>query len=187
LPSMKQLFILVLAVTGTLFMAMMMQSQGRALVTCGTPGGIIDLEMAANPTAASKVLAEWRPVQCPDGGTGITVAIANTKLDFFFIPFYTLLFYMTSLILGQSLPGWAGRLGRWLRWCSVLAGVLDVVENLFMFGTFKGSITSMGTYSTAICAKIKFGLLAACLLYLLAGLGWLVFVKRARVIVNSEQ
>jgi hypothetical protein len=177
---MKQLFILTVAVAGTLLLAMMMKDQGAPLVTCNTPQGILNLEFAATPTATNRVLAEWRQVGCPSGD-GIAVARANTKLDFVFIAFYVLFFYMTSLILGQSLPGLAGKLGRLLRWGSVLAGALDAVENLFMFNTLHGNITSMGSFATALCAKIKFGLLAACLLYLLAGLGWLLFGKRTRL------
>jgi hypothetical protein len=89
------------------------------------------------------------------------------------------------LILGQSLPGSAGQLGLWLRWSSVLAGLLDVAENLSMFNTLQGNITDMGTYTTALCAKIKFGLLAVCLLYLLLGLVWLVFDKKAGIKVKG--
>lgn len=179
---MKQLFILIVAVAGTLLLAMMMRDQGGPLVTCNTPQGILNLEFAATPTAANAVVSEWQVAKCVNGPTLVATAIANTKLDFVFIFFYVLFFYMTSLILGQSLPGIVGKLGLWLRWGSVLAGLLDVLENLFMFNTLNGNITGMGTYATAICAKIKFGLLAACLLYLLLGLVWLVFNKKAKVI-----
>jgi hypothetical protein len=178
---MKQIFILIIAATGTLLLATLMKDQGAPLVTCNTPQGILNLEFAATPTSANAVVSEWQVAPCSNGRSLVTTAVANTKLDFVFIAFYVLFFYMTSLILGQSLPGIVGKLGLWLRWASVLAGLLDVVENLFMFKTLGGNITSMGTFATAICAKIKFGLLAACLLYLLLGLVWLLFNKKASV------
>lgn len=182
---MKQIFILIIAVAGTLLLATMMKDQGAPLVTCNTPQGILNLEFAATPTAAGAVVAEWQASRCNDGRTLVATAVANTKLDFVFIAFYVLFFYMTSFILGQSLPGFAGKLGLWLRWGSVLAGLLDVVENLFMFKTLQSNITGMGTYATALCAKIKFGLLAACLLYLLLGLVWLLFNKKAGIKVKG--
>jgi hypothetical protein len=178
---MKQLFILIIAVAGTLLLATMMKDQGAPLVTCNTPQGILNLEFAATPSSANEVLTAWQATPCNNGHTLVATAVANTKLDFVFIAFYVLFFYMTSLILSQSLPGTAGKLGLWLRWGSVLAGLLDVVENLFMFNTLQGNITAMGTSATAICAKIKFGLLAACLLYLLLGLAWLLFNKRSSI------
>lgn len=181
---MKQIFILIIAVAGTLLLATMMKDQGAPLITCKTPKGILNLEFAATPAAASSVVAEWQGSRCNDGHTLVETAVANTKLDFVFIAFYVLFFYMTSLILGQSLPGFAGKLGLWLRWGSVLAGLMDVVENLLMFKTLQGNITDMGTYSTSLCAKIKFGLLAICLLYLLLGLVWLVFNKKSAVTVK---
>lgn len=182
---MKQIFILIIAVAGTLLLAIMMRDQGAPLVTCNTPKGILNLEFAATPTAASSVVSEWQTSRCNDGRTLVATAIANTKLDFVFIAFYVLFFYMTSLILGQSLSGPAGKLGLWLRWGSVLAGLLDVAENLFMFNTLRGNITEMGTYATTLCAKIKFGLLAVCLLYLLLGLAWLLFNKRAKLLAQG--
>jgi hypothetical protein len=181
---MKQIFILIIATAGTLLLATMMKDQGAPLITCNTSMGILNLEFAATPSSANEVLTAWQATPCNDGRSLVAIAIANTKLDFVFIAFYVLFFYMTSLILGQSLLGMAGKLGLWLRWGSVLAGLLDVVENLFMFNTLQGNITGMGTYATALCAKIKFGLVAACLLYLLLGLGWLLFNRKAKLVLN---
>lgn len=180
---MKQLFILIIAVAGTLLLAMMMKDQGAPMVTCNTPQGIVNLEFAATPAQADSVLTPWRTEHCA-GKTVVDVAIANTKLDFVFIAFYVLMFYMTSLILGQSLPGIVGKLGKWLRWSSVVAGLLDIIENLLMFKALRGDITDLGTKYTALCAKTKFILLAICLLYLLVGLVWLLFSKKVSVKVT---
>jgi hypothetical protein len=177
---MKQLFILIVAATGTLLLTVLMSSQGRPLITCSTPQGILNLEFASTPVLAAAVLAEWKTETC-NGITGINTATTNTKLDFVFIAFYVLFFYMTSLVLSKSMPGLAGAAGALLKWGIVLAGICDVAENMFMFSTLSGNITATGTFCTSLFAKIKFVIVLACFFYLIAGVLWLLFSKKATV------
>jgi hypothetical protein len=177
---MKQLFIFIVALAGTLLLVVLMRDQGKPLISCNTPQGILNLEFASTPLLAQGVVNEWKTVTC-NNITNISTAITNTKLDFVFIAFYVLFFYMSSLILGQSLPGIAGIAGMLLKWGIVVAGILDIAENLLMFNTLNGSITVNGTFCTNLFAKIKFAIVLACFLYLLLGVLWLLFSKKAMV------
>jgi hypothetical protein len=181
--NMKQLFILVVALAGTLLLVVLMRDQGKPLTTCNTPQGILNLEFASTPALAQGVVNEWKTVTC-NNITNINTAIANTKLDFVFIAFYVLFFYITSLILSQSMPGIAGSAGMLLKWGIVAAGILDIAENLLMFNTLNGSITTNGTFCTSLFAKIKFAIVLACFLYLLMGVLWLLFSKKAKLVVQ---
>jgi hypothetical protein len=177
---MKQLFIFIVALAGTLLLVVLMRDQGKPLVTCNTPQGILNLEFASTPALAQGVINEWKTVTC-NNVTNINTATGNTKLDFVFIAFYVLFFYMSSLILSQSMPGMAGGTGALLKWGIVAAGVLDIAENLLMLNTLNGSITVNGTYCTSLFAKVKFAIVLACFLYLLIGVLWLLFSKKATV------
>jgi hypothetical protein len=177
---MKQLFILIVALAGTLLLVVLMRDQGKPLISCNTPQGILNLEFASTPALAQGVVSEWKTVIC-NNITNINTAITNTKIDFVFIAFYVLFFYMTSLILSQSMPGFAGGTGAILKWGIVLAGILDIAENLLMFNTLNGSITANGTFCTSLFAAIKFVIVLACFLYLLIGVLWLLFSKKANL------
>jgi hypothetical protein len=177
---MKQLFILIVALAGTLLLVVLMRDQGKPLVTCNTPQGILHLEFASTPALATAVLNQWKTETCR-GITNIDTAITNTTLDFVFIAFYVLLFYTTSLILSQSMPGFAGGTGALLKWGIVLAGLLDIAENILMLSMLKGNITTTGTYCTNLFAKIKFAIVLACFLYLIIGTAWLLFSKKAMI------
>jgi hypothetical protein len=183
---MKQLFILAVAIAGTLLLVVLMRDQGKPLISCNTPQGILRLEFASTPALASAVLTEWKTETCK-GVTGITTAVGNTKLDFVFIGFYVLLFYMTSLILSQSMPGFAGGTGALLKWAIVLAGILDIAENMLMLSTLGGNITTAGTYCTSLFAKIKFAIVLGCLLYLIIGVLWLLFSKKATIRLKGDR
>ncbi len=180
---MKQLFIFIVALAGTLLLVVLMRDQGKPLITCNTPQGILNLEFASTPALAQTVLDEWKTGTCP-GTTNVKTAAANTKLDFVFIAFYVLFFYMSSLILSQSLPGMAGGTGALLKWGIIAAGMLDVAENLLMLNTLNGNITVNGTYCTSLFATIKFAIVLGCFLYLLMGVLWLLFSKKAKLVVQ---
>jgi hypothetical protein len=180
---MKQLFIFITALAGTLLLVVLMRDQGKPLITCNTPQGILNLEFARTPAMAQAVLNEWKTAIC-SGKTLANTAITNTQLDFVFIAFYVLFFYMSSLILSQSMPGVAGVTGVLLKWGIVAAGALDIAENLLMLNTLSGNITVNGTYCTSLFAKIKFAIVLSCFLYLLLGVLWLIFSKRAKLFVQ---
>lgn len=143
------------------------------LRSAGGTGGVVALELALTPAQAMALIAAWP-------ADGIAVAQRALWLDFAYIALYTCgLAAACTLIARHGRGGWA-RWGRRLILAPVVAGVLDVVENINLLVVLNrvgsaGSAAALSPFTVvaAICAAVKFTLIAVTLLFLLAyGIHW---------------
>ncbi|HVE70149.1 MAG TPA: hypothetical protein VNI54_02185 [Thermoanaerobaculia bacterium] len=143
---------------GTVALSFYLTAQGKQLIRAGTPGAIVDLELAWTKTAAQSVIAKWANV--------LHVARRSIYVDFVFIVFYSLLLRMVCAAASQHLNGGWQRAGELLAWGMLVAGVLDVIENIGMLMMLNGNFAPVLIVS--IAAAVKFLLLAAGVVYILA-------------------
>lgn len=146
--------------TGTIMIMILLRMQGAPLETPDTPLGIVSLELADSKTATEKILARWSTV----GATA--AARTNILVDFIFIPFYALLFYTLCGSIAVRSDGFAALSGTAIAFACLMAGLLDVFENLLMLSSLKGWYNAGTTIMTASFAWVKFGLLAIASVYI---------------------
>ncbi len=137
-----------------------MRPSSACLVTPYTPLGIVDLELAFNSSRAELVVNTWRENQCNNSlslvSSGLAAAVLNIIIDFGFIAAYVWFFIVLTILSSRQSenPGWATGL---LVCVCLIFGSMDIIENLFMllFIYFQ----SLSTYTFALPAVIKFGLI----------------------------
>lgn len=137
-----------------------MRPSSACLVTPYTPLGIVDLELAFNLSRAELVVNTWRENQCNNSlalvSSGLAAAVLNIIVDFAFIAAYVWFFIVLTILSSRKSenPGWATVL---IVCVCLIFGALDIIENLFMllFIYFQ----SLSTYTFALPAVIKFGLI----------------------------
>ena len=144
-----------LLIMGTLML------QGSSLVNVESPQGIVSLELAGDGEKAADIVSAWEA----EGRT--ETALRNISLDFLFIPFYSILLYMACGTLATFKPSRPQRVGAWIAFGSLLAGLFDVLENVAMTAILRGmSGTGLAPVTSAL-ATAKQALLGAALAYIL--------------------
>jgi hypothetical protein len=122
--------------TGTVVLLILLRVQGSSLVNEQAPAGIVSFELAGSRTKAEAISSAWES----EGRT--KTALGNIRLDYLFIPFYSLFLYMSCGTLATGSSSRSRRPGVWIAFGSLLAGMLDVFENLVMSAQIKGGISN---------------------------------------------
>ena len=171
--------IIIFLFAGTLAVWLLMRWQGRSLeMPEHSPAGIVSLELSATPTVANQLLDAWK-------GDRIAVARKNIWLDFVFIFFYSWLYYtLCGNIAVRQNQLW-GRVGVLLAIGSMVAALLDVIENIFMLFTLDGMFNSFSLLATTSLASLKFFLLILATVYVLIG-SWILLKRRMRRINQNK-
>lgn len=137
----------------TAFFMLLLQIQGRHLITPQSPLGILSLEFSYTVSHAQTIVNHWNPAL--QGAFKI-----NMLLDFLFIPFYGLFLYSACGYFSvHYLAHWAQRLGVLLAFGSLMAMVFDVTENIAMIFSMFVATSSISTALTATMATLKFTLI----------------------------
>ena len=135
--------------------------QGASLVTTVSSKGIVDLEMATNPSQIRVLMDTW----------DLQVAKMNIWIDFLFIVSYVAFLAFAAESASANWKNQGMRIiGLTLARVAVVAGVLDIGENLLMLQTIAGNFTLISLQMTHYFATIKFTLAAIVLIYLLISL-----------------
>ena len=150
---------------GTLIMVIIMQYSGHPFISPTTPGGILSLEFADTKTKIQSIYDAWQATNIR-GRTNIAQARINTYWDFVFIFFYSALFFFWNWISAQN-PVNNKYLGKAAALLAIIAGTLDVIENLGMLKSLNGNILDATADMTSLCATIKFSLLGISVLILM--------------------
>ena len=145
----------------TLFLFLLLRLQGEGLIQPYANKGIVSLEFAYTAEKTAAVVEGWKA----DGL--LKKASNNILIDFLFIPFYSMLFYTLAGSISVRLDGKASSLGVLLAFFSLIAGVLDAIENMLMLASMHLFSSDFTSIITAILAALKFLLLALALLYII--------------------
>ncbi len=158
-----------IAIVLALGMTLFFNLTGGPLQTAVAPAGIISFEFAGNVANAQMIVASW-------GEHGRLVAAFGLGLDFLYPLVYAAAISLACVWAAERVqpksPG-AAKWGIWLAWGAWLAALLDYVENVALVLLLFGSTAVLLPPLAFICAAIKFALVIAGILYVLAA--WLLF------------
>lgn len=158
-------------VSGTVIMMMIMQFNGKQLVTPEVPSGIINLELANTKLKAKLIINSWAVRSTPENDL-IARAKTNTHLDFIFLLFYSPFLFVACRRLADYISS-GKRIKKWLNsfaYLALLCGLLDIVENIGMLITLNRTESDYVTLFTAVAALIKWVSVIAVLILIIAGL-----------------
>ncbi|HEX4957813.1 MAG TPA: hypothetical protein VFV46_06515 [Lacibacter sp.] len=156
--------LLLLLFMGTLVMIAVMRWHGAPLITPVSKAGIVSLEVAKTTEQVNVILNQWKK----DGI--IQQAITNTWIDFVFLLFYALFLYAYCFFISNKQQPWAATASRTLGLTALAAGLCDVIENYFMLQLLQESVTGTYAFLSWLFAVIKFGILAAVIVWSLLNL-----------------
>ncbi|MEI8075542.1 MAG: hypothetical protein WCH78_12410 [Bacteroidota bacterium] len=149
---------LMVAVFACIFMMAALRWQGASLKTSVSTRGIVDLELATQPGQITVLMDTW----------DLSVAKMNIWIDFLFIVSYVAFLALASEAVSSKWKNQGMKIiGLTLARVAVVAGVLDIGENLLMLQTIAGNFTVVSLQMTHYFATIKFTLAAIVLIYLL--------------------
>ena len=160
--SRKPLFWTFLA--GTLVLFAIFRVLNAPLVTPAAPGGVVTFELAGSPSSSQSILDSW------DARAKLFAAF-GLGLDYLFMPLYALALMCGTLLAGDRHRGWLKSLGAAAGWGALAAALFDSVENYALWTILTGGAFAAWPVVAALCARLKFALLALGVLYALAG--WL--------------
>jgi len=161
------------------------------LKAAGSPGGIVDLELAFTPARVAAIIQAW-----PAGGADL--ARLALWLDFLFIVGYAggLRALLVQLAANPALAAWARALQR-LAVLPLAAALLDVSENICLLTVIRrmpatGPLSAAAagalapfTLTAGVFASIKFALVGAALLAVMLAGARLFLQQRANRTKNS--
>ncbi len=149
---------LIVAAFACILMIATLQWQGANLKRNSSPRGIVELEMATQPRQVAFLMEVWDK----------SVVKMNIWIDFLFIVSYVAFLALACEAVSTK---WENQnfkiIGLTLARVAVVAGVLDIGENLLMLQTIAGNFTVVSLQMTHYFATIKFTLAAIVLIYLM--------------------
>lgn len=159
---------------GTILFMLLLQLQGKQLITPFSPAGILSLEFSYNASHTQSIVNAWK--------NSLTGAFRiNMLLDFLFIPFYGLFLYSTCGYFSVHYrTGWAQRAGVLLAFGSLLAMIFDGIENIAMGFSVHFSATAFTSAVTTTMAIMKFLLIGLALVYIMLSTALMLLRKKTK-------
>lgn len=156
--------------------AMGMRLSSGCLYSAFTPKAIVDLELAFDQKEALTIKEHWSQYLCDHAfsisSNGLEAAVVNIILDFPFIAAYTWFLIVLFVIAKADSKK---KVIYVVCILAISAGLLDVIENGFMFIFLK--IHSVSSLLFAIPAALKFGIILILVVWILVRL---IFGLRTR-------
>lgn len=153
-----RIILVLLGITLSLFL--LLRFQGR-LETTASPLGIVSLEFASTEKAVTEITSTWQQEGL------LARARTNIWIDFLFIPFYAMLFYTLCGSISVRSKDLTAKAGVFLAFGALIAGLLDILENILMLLALNGHTSTASASLTALLAGVKFLFLALALLYVI--------------------
>ena len=148
---------------GSVVMIYVMAKTGAPLKTPATLYGILDLEFAYNAEKTTVVINAWASLD------NIVAAKLNTWLDFLFLFFYSLFLFFACKKIAGTFHGMVAKSGQLIAKGALVAGFLDILENIGMLIALNGHISGSIAFCTTFVSVIKWVLAIMALLYVLTG------------------
>jgi hypothetical protein len=148
---------------GSVVMIYVMAKTGAPLKTPATLHGILDLEFAYNAEKTTVVINAWASLD------NIVAAKLNTWLDFLFLFFYSLFLFFACKKIAGTFHGMVAKSGQLIAKGALVAGFLDILENMGMLIALNGHISGSIALCTTFVSVIKWVLAIMALLYVLTG------------------
>lgn len=141
-----------------IMMMAVMRWHGDVLKTPDTPRAIVELELANKPEQVQALLSIW----------SVKDVRLNIQIDFLFIVAYVVFLALAS---EGVIAKWRFPIMQFLGWLmarlALVAGLLDIAENLLMLQTIDQHYSTLSLELTRYAALLKFGLVGIVLIYLL--------------------
>jgi len=158
----KRLFLSFLLLTLSLFAVFRVLD--APLQTDYAPNGIVSFEMAGTPERVSQILISWEATH-----KAYKFAAFGLGIDYLFMPIYALALAFGALLAAGRHAGWLRSLGAVAGYVAFASSLFVAVENYALFQVLLGAFDSSYPMIAAVCATVKFGLLAFGLLVAIAG------------------
>lgn len=144
------------------------------LQTKHAPNGIVSFELAGTPEKAFQIITSWESGNSQQPGVfrmrAYLFAAFGLGIDYLFMPLYAFALAFGTLLAAGRHSGWFRSLGAAAGYGAFAAPLFDAVENYALYQVLLGAVDSSYPALAAVCAAIKFGLLAFGLIYaVLAG------------------
>lgn len=156
----KRLFLTFLVLTLSLFA--IFRVLDMPLQTDYALSGIVSFELAGTPQNAAHIVLTWSEQATLNAAFGLGI-------DYLFMPVYAFALAFGTLLAAGRHGGWLSSLGAVAGYGAFAAALFDAVENYALFQVLWGAFDSPYPAIAAVCATIKFGLLALGLLYAVLG------------------
>jgi hypothetical protein len=163
LSAQKRAFWVLFAVT--ILVMTTLQVIDAPLKTEVAPLGIVSFEFAGDLSHAQKMVESW-------GRKGRIAAGVSLGLDYLFLLTYVGSIGMGCVLIARSVSKrlkQLSRIGVFLAWGLLVAGLLDVVENYSLIRVLLGSNLAIWPKIATWCAVPKFAIVAAGLAYIWIG------------------
>lgn len=156
----KRLFFTLLVLTLSLFA--IFRILDMPLQTDYAPSGIVSFELAGTPQNAAHIVLTWSAEAMLNAAFGLGI-------DYLFMPVYAFALAFGTLLAAGRHAGWLKSLGAVAGYGAFAAALFDAVENYALFQVLLGAFDSSYPMLAAVCATVKFGLLAFGLVVAVAG------------------
>lgn len=156
----KRLFFTLLVLTLSLFA--IFRILDTPLQTDYAPSGIVSFELAGTPQNAAHIVLTWSAEAMLNAAFGLGI-------DYLFMPVYAFALAFGTLLAAGRHAGWLKSLGAVAGYGAFAAALFDAVENYALFQVLLGAFDSSYPMLAAVCATVKFGLLAFGLVVAVAG------------------
>lgn len=124
---------------------------------------IVDFELAGSVLNAQNILQAWNETDRIRAGFSLGI-------DFLYMPLYSTTIALACVLAASVLANKGWRLsGMLLAWGLWLAALSDAIENLALIIILLGNNVAPWPQLARLCATLKFGLILAGLLYVIAG------------------
>ncbi|TFG20251.1 MAG: hypothetical protein EU533_06200 [Promethearchaeota archaeon] len=163
--SPKSLYLFMMFIAGFLLFLIINFTVFRPLGVAVTGYNILDYEFAWTPEQVIIIFATW-------GTNGMILQAAGVYWDFLYIIGYGSFAFSGVLLLAKQLSGKWQMLGLYVSFIAILAGLFDVIENIFLLVMLydPNSVIFVVPTIAGVMATMKFSALLIALLYFIPGL-----------------
>lgn len=162
---MRRRMIWVTGVASLLVGAVLLLLDGRMHDTGGP--GIVGFELAGSHEEAARIMADW-------GQRGQRAARASLWLDFVYLVLYSVFIALAALatrdLFHRQGVGRLASVGNFAAAAALGAGLFDAIEDVNLLIVLDHDGGDGAARAAAVCATLKFVLIAVAILYVLAGL-----------------